>query len=534
MKRIFVALFALSPLWSLAQWHYPTYEEVQTKINRLKSNKLVASEPIGQSFGKENIPILKIQKDDKVRPTLLVVGGIDGKHPAGVINSLDLAQGLLDLSADSLARILDKRSIWIVPMANPDAYKRNSKQLAWSSGNARMIDNDRDGRVDEDPAKDLNGGGVLSQLRIKSVSGTHRLHPIYSQVLQKVDTKAGERGNYRVLPEGIDTDFDGLFGEDGAGGVNIDRNFTFDYPAFYPESGAYAASEPETQALMDLVYDNPQILVIFQFGLANNLSSPEVYDAAKANDRIVRSWTANDIHTAKYISSLYKETTKGLGEAPKIPHQPGNFANTGYYHLGKFSFVSPGWWPSVADSTIGTKPTEADDIFYTWVTQNDVKGAVLPWTKIKHPNFPNEEVEVGGVVEWFKNNPPRSFLNAFTPKHLDFVQQVLHSMPELIFQTPVVTDLGGDIHRVELAITNIGQMPIYPEIADRIRHAAKFKAVCELQKNQEFLNGKRLQLYPSLAAGQTQTLSWLIKGKGTATITAGCPTTGDVKIAVKL
>lgn len=534
MKKNIIMLCALSPFIGFAQLKYPNYNDLLSKINQVKSAQFTSVGHIGDSFGGEKISVIKIQKDAKPKPTLLIVAGVDGQHPAGIINSLEVTKKLLAIPADSLARLLDKNSIWIIPVANPDAYKRNISSKVWASGNARIIDNDRDGRTDENPSKDLNGDGLISQMRVKSTAGTYKLHSDFANVLVEADRSKGEKGNYVLLNEGVDTDFDGKYGEDGEGGVNIDRNFTFEYPDFLVEGGTYAASEPETKALMDFVYNNPQISTVIQFGLQNNLSEPERYNAGKANGRIVSSWSTNDAEVSKYVSSMYKEVTKPLGEASKMEHKSGNFANTAYYHMGKFSFSTPTWWPSVSDSLKTVKPVKGDDVFYKWVNQNNIEGAILPWAKVNHPNFPNQEVEVGGIVEIFKNNPPVSFLKASTDAHTDFVQRLLLAMPELQFQEPIVTALGGDVFRIELSVTNVGMMPTYPEIADRIRHVSRLKAVCEIQKNQQFLNGKRLQLSPSLGAGKTQTYTWLIKGKGTVQILAGCPTSGEINIDVKL
>lgn len=534
MKKFFVVLCSISPLLGFAQLNYPNYDDLLSQINQVKGKKNVIISYIGKSFVGEQIPVIKIERDAKVRPTLLIVAGIDGKHPAGIINSVEVVKNLVSLSPDSLGRLLERNSIWVIPVVNPDAYKRNTQSKVWNSGNGRAIDNDRDGRMDEDPAKDLNGDGIISQMRVKSNAGTFIIHPNFENVLITADRSKGEKGNYVLLTEGIDADFDGKFGEDGHGGVNIDRNFTFDYPAFYPESGTYAASEPETKALMDFVYDNPQISTIVQFGLTNNLSEPERFTASKANERIVSSWSANDVEVSKYVSSLYKDLTKALGEPSKMEHVAGNFANTAYYHLGRFSFSTPTWWPSVVDSSKSAKPVKGDDVFYRWVAVNNVEGAILPWTKVNHPNFPNQEVEVGGVVDIYRNNPPLAYLKESALVHTDFIQQLLKAMPQLEFQQPVVTALGGDVFRIEVTVTNEGMMPLYPEIGDRIRHISKFKAVCELQKNQEFLNGKRLQLYPSLGAGKSRTFSWLVKGKGTLNIMVGCPTSGEINMEVKL
>lgn len=117
-------------------------------------------------------------RDTKVKPTLLLVSGIDSKHPAGVINSIGVINQLLTIQPDSLAHLLENKSIWIVPIVNPDVYKMNVKSRKWNSGNARMIDNDRDGRIDENPSVAINGDASISQMRVKTNVGTHVLHPL--------------------------------------------------------------------------------------------------------------------------------------------------------------------------------------------------------------------------------------------------------------------------------------------------------------------------------------------------------------------
>ncbi|MGN0002606.1 MAG: M14 family metallopeptidase [Sphingobacterium composti] len=536
MRSTFLGLLLISPVLAFAQLKYPSYNEIQSSIHTFQTKDLASQAVIGKSLGNENISVIKLQLDEKPRPTLLIVAGIDGKHPAGTIGALQLTKNLASLPKDSLQVLLKDKSIWIVPLVNPDAYKRNSLTNQWLSGNSRKVDNDRDGRLDEDPAKDLNGDGVIAQMRVESPIGNFVVHNEYSNVLAAVDKSKAEKGKYNLFSEGADQDFDGRYGEDGEGGVNIDRNFTFNYQAFLPESGDYAASEPETRALVDFIFANPQIASVLHIGLANNLSEPEKFDARQANERIVKSWSANDVEVSKYISSIYKEEIKSLGNATKFGNHPGNFSNTAYYHLGKFSFSTPVWWPVVTDSTsnVPKASNDVDETFYGWVKQNNIQGAILPWSKINHPDFPNQEVEVGGVVDIYRNNPPIEFLVSAVKAHTSFVVRLLENMAKLTFAAPKVTSLGNDVFRVELSVMNVGNMPTYPEIGDRIRFVSRFKTVCDLQNGQQFLSGKRLQLYPSLPAGGSQTFSWLIKGKGTVKIQAGCPTSGEELIEVKL
>lgn len=535
MKKLFLGLSMLAPCLAWSQLNYPSYKGLLDEIAKTSSNTLVERAHIGKSYAGEQIPVIKIQSSKTPKPTLLIVAGVDGKHPAGVVNALNVARELLDLPKDQLQNLLATKSIWIVPVLNIDAYKRNVTDLEWKSGNGRTVDNDRDGRVDENPAKDLNGDGVISQMRVKSPAGIYKAHSILTDYLVSADASKGEKGEYEVYIEGIDVDKDGRIGEDGAGGVNLDKNFGFDYPIFAPEAGEYAASEPETRAIIDFIFDNPQIAAVLHFGLQNNLSIPEAFDVRKASERIVRSWSSADVEVSKYVSHLYNQSVKSLGEAPKLPASGGNFSSTVYYHTGKYSFVTPSWWvPSGANDGGNKKSTKDEDKFVQWVKENNIQGAILPWKKINHPDFPHQEVEVGGLVEIYKNNPPAVHLQTSAKEHTDFIVSLVRSMATLEFSTPKVTSLGDDIYRVEVQVYNTGALPTYTTISDRLRYVPKLKSVMELQKSQQFISGKRLQTYPSLAAGKSTTFTWLIKGKGKATLTVGCPTAGEKTIEVTL
>ncbi len=536
---IIVLLSCGMPFFANAQWDYPNYEMLKKQIQEVSSNKLIERTSIGKSVGGEDIPLIKIQIGKVSKPTLLIVAGVDGKHPAGVINSMNVAKQILELPSGQLIELLTSKSIWIVPVLNVDAYKRNSTGLSWTSGNSRVVDNDRDGRIDEDPDSDLNNDGVISQMRIKTPAGPYKIHPSNSDFLILAERNKGESGSYEVYKEGKDVDRDGLISEDGNSGVNLDKNFTYDYPFFEPETGDYAASEPETRALIDLIFDNPQIAAVLHFGLQNNLSVAEQFDQRKASERIQKSWTNADAQVSAFVSKIYNDAVKPLGDAPKLMHGKGNLTSTVYYHTGKFSFATPSWWiPSTSDSTKNSGPKGAagkdGDRFVNWVKSQNIQGAILPWKKVNHPDFPNQEVEVGGLVERFEHNPPISMLEASSKMHTDFVVQLTQSLATLEFSNPKVTNLGDDIYRVEVKVFNTGSMPVYPEIADKIKHVSKMKSIMELQKGQSFLSGKRLQLYPTLQAGGSNTFSWLIKGKGKVQLTVGCPTAGEKTLDINL
>src|SRR4029077_14398608 len=59
--------------------------------------------------------------------------------------------------------------------------------------------------------------------------------------------------------------------EDGLGGVNLNRNFPFNFAYFEPWAGPHQVSEIESRALADLVVAHSNIGISFTFGAADNL-----------------------------------------------------------------------------------------------------------------------------------------------------------------------------------------------------------------------------------------------------------------------
>lgn len=537
LRPLFLLCFML-PLLGYSQSNYPSYQDLNSALSKLTTNSAFKESAIGLSYGGEKIRLFKLETSGQPKPTLLIVAGVDGKHPAGVVSAVEMLKYFQTLPGDAIQRVLKDKSIWVIPLANPDAYKRNSSAGHWLSGNARQIDNDRDGRIDEDPTVDLNKDGLISQMRVSTISGNMIADSLYTNILVHAGQEQTKGLAYTLYNEGIDLDFDGRFGEDGEGGVNIDRNFTYNYSPFVSETGDYAASEPETRALLDLLYNSPQISTVLHFGLGNNLSKPEVYDGGKANARIVSSWLKPDVNVSEVVSKRYNRLTDALGKGKVIPAVAGNFSNTVYYHVGKYSFVTPVWWISgIGDESNSTPEKRIDHenkVFAKWATDQHIEKAILPWVKVEHPNFPDQLVEVGGVIESAKNNPPVSFLKDAVELHAKFVTDLLDIMPSLQFEKPVVTSLGEDIYRIELSVANTGLMSTYPAIADKLKLSSKFKTVCKLSNSQKFVSGKRLELYPTLEAGQMRTFTWLIRGKGKVEVLVGCPSAGEQTIEISL
>ena len=125
--------------------------------------------------------------------------------------------------------LVDRRVFYIVPTMNPDGRDNFLKTGGPSRSGMKPMDNDGDGRVNEDDVNDLNGDGEIHQMR-KHVpgQGTHVLSPIDPRLM--VVAPAGTRGDYIMLGnEARDVDGDGRRGEDPKGGYDMNRDFPSDW-----------------------------------------------------------------------------------------------------------------------------------------------------------------------------------------------------------------------------------------------------------------------------------------------------------------
>src|SRR5512143_873017 len=106
-----------------------------------------------------------------------------------------------------VTKLVDERVFYIIPTVNPDGRQYFMES---PGGNARSghvpVDDDNDGLFDEDAPEDINGNGIVEQIR-KYVpgQGNYRISRANPNILEPVPF--GETGDYILLgQEGIDND----------------------------------------------------------------------------------------------------------------------------------------------------------------------------------------------------------------------------------------------------------------------------------------------------------------------------------------
>jgi hypothetical protein len=561
MKHLFCTAFFIS-LWSpLVQAQsaptppgYQDHAQLSARLKTLasRSGNAATVESIGKALSGKDIWLVTLGRGKATaKPALLLVAGLDGSHLAGTEMAVELAEKLLSSTSDSIRRVLDTKTIYVLPLVSPDAQAQAFAKLRFErTGNDRDTDDDRDGRLNEDPFDDLNRDGQITQVRVDDPTGQYVPSKDDARVLVKADPAKGETGRYLVLSEGLDADKDGQFNEDGDGGVAPDKNFTFDYPSFTPGSGEMPVSEPENRALLDFLAKSPNIYAVLTFGPYNNLSEAPKFDRTKTAKRIITGLLEKDVTVGEQVSKLYNTQTN-LKDAPAMPATKGNFAQTAYYHHGRFSFSTPGWWvpkttlaaPARRDSsTTSAKPGLAgpglagpaakgsddnEDVrFLKWADANGLTNVYVNWTPIEHPDFPGRKAEVGGLVPFAKQNPPVRFLADNVQKHVQFVTALAGRMPQIEIVNVRSESLGSNLHRITAQVVNRGLLPTGSDMGDRVRWVPKMKVELKLADKQSVVSGRRIMLRGPMAAGETMDVTFLVSGSGRVTLEAGNAMTG--------
>jgi len=538
---------------SAIKGQYNNHKEIISNIRSLaaKHPSICSATTLVKTEGGKEILALTIGSGDKDnKPGIAVIGGVSGSHPAGRQLALGFASNLLEnATADEIKSLLGKVTFYVIPDLTPDAAEQYFLDIKYERyGNARKVDDDRDFRLEEDPAEDLNKDGYITLMRVSDPAGTYIESKEDKRIMVTADLSKGEKGTYFIYTEGIDNDKDGKFNEDGEGGVNFNRNLSYNYEEFGANAGLHPVSEPETMALVDFLFDHYNIFATFTFGPQDNLTqtarggerAPQAQglqaqssqteaegQVRRMGSRKITSIQRTDEVVMKYASEKYREIT-GLKGSPRSVSDAGNFADWAYYHYGRYSFSTPGWWFPVE------RNTDPGIAFLKFAEEQGMKDVFVPWTEIEHPDFPGKKVEVGGIKPFVMNNPPADNIDSLAETHYKFIVTMAEAHPELEFSDVNVEDEGEGIFRVTIKIHNSGIFATCAEAGQNNIFTRLMRLSLETSKGQSLLSGQQVQRIPRITGDGVEEFSWLISGKGTLKITAGAANTGFINTSVEL
>ncbi|MBD3387266.1 hypothetical protein GF407_20340 [candidate division KSB1 bacterium] len=553
--KIAILFITISNL-QLAAQSYHDHAELGKRMKQLASKHpdLVELQSIGESAAGRELWVAKINSGDHPKPAILLVGNVDGRTVVGSKICLAFIEHLVkDDAKTTPASLLKQVSCYVIPSINPDAAESFFQTpLVESAFNACPVDEDNDGRVDEDGVDDLNGDGMITRMCVRDPAGDWIFDSSDSASLRPAKKTKGEKGEYLLYSEGLDNDKDGNINEDGTGGVNINRNFAFRYAPFSTGAGPYPMSAAESKALAAFCFQHPEIALVFSFSPNHNIFKPwphaeKAPSSSKKRERRRQKpieKVPEPDHTALAAMGEILGKMLPMTGIPASKSGNGALSEWAYFHYGRWSLSTPAWFvPSVTDSSnekIERKqkpPLTEYQRISAWLKQNGQPQAVLNWQEIEHPDFPGRQVMIGGIKPFAGINPPADSLPSLFKRYIP----VLSRLPDFISKLHIYNDgvkaLYAGVYRVSVRVVNNGFLPTHTVLGSRMKWTRKIKLALALSSGQSVIEGRPFYLIDRIDAyGSSRELSWIIKSaKGKrVTLTASNPMVFSTSLVLEL
>lgn len=449
------------------RWH--DVGELYADMKRLQTAfpKFLKLESIGKSFDGRDLMLMTINNPatgpEAGKAAMYIEANIHGNEIQGGEVCLYTIWYLMEnygRIAD-ITRLVDERVFYIIPTVNPDGRQFF---MEGPGGNARSghvpVDDDNDGLFDEDPPEDINGNGIVEQIRMYVHGrGNFRISRTNPNVLEPVPF--GETGDYILLgSEGIDNDGDGLVNEDGPGSYDANRNWASDWQPGYVQNGAmdYPFQLPEARAVNDFLMAHPNVSGVQSYHNSGGMilrgpgaeavgeypmGDVRFYDELGQNgERILPFYRYLVIWSGLYTvhGGFIDWTNDGLG----IP----SFSNELW--SGDQYFTSPELKEQQANPQSLIAPNVSRYYFDRYLEFGD---EYVEWKPFDHPQF--GKVEMGGIWKKFQGRVPPRFMNEeLCHRNMAFSLYQADEMPLIRMGEASVEKVGGDVYRVFVDITN--------------------------------------------------------------------------------
>jgi hypothetical protein len=505
---------------------------------------------VGRSF--EGRPILQMTLTNKqtgahtTKPAAYFEGGRHSGEITGSESVFWLMQHLVENRArdPGIRALLDSRAIYLRPQNNPDGSELYLNSAQSNRSSVRPHDTDRDGLIDEDPPEDLDGDGVIYQLRWRV---TDKVRDRGNAILDARDptgrlmlTVPEGEGDWRVISEGVDNDGDGRFNEDGIGGLDLHRNYPENWRLDsggdrtgrgYTQFGAgeFPVSEPETRSvvLWLLAHTNVSVVNSMDTQVPMHLRPPSTSRSAESMfpedlriyqhfDSVGLSltgypWAGDvyDTYATRNRTDLY--TGDPTRPNPLFGHGP----DFGYFSYGSVWYGDELWNGGRMRDYNGDGRLDDVDALAWDEAENGGRG-FREWEPFAHPQ--RGQVEIGGFhPKFFAQNGPPSQLERFARNQALFNLEMALALPQIRLDTVTVRRAApyGDStdYEISVSFTNTGALPTALRQAQLVKIVPEDRVRLELDSALTRGDRPRVRIVSPSVRDKNVYLGWTAPGE---------------------
>ena len=454
------------------------YADLYALFDRLEAANpgLLRHETIGRSTEGRELRVYVLSNPatgaDADKPAMWIDGNVHGNEVQGGEAVLYAAWYLLENhgAVADVTALVDRAAFYLLPMVNPDgrahwfadAHSAHSSRTGY-----QPIDDDRDGRFDEDPDDDLDGDAMITQMRKRMPGeGTHRQDPDDPRVLAPVPSNdKGIRGDWILLgEEGLDNDGDGRINEDAPGGYDMNRAWPSMWQPEHVQNGAgpYPLYWPETRAIARFLLSHPNVAALQSFhnsgGMILRGPGAEAFGEYERED--LRAFDELGKNGEKMLPFYrYMVIWKDLYSVF------GGFTTWGYESLGIVSFTNEMWSSEQMYPDKSQNPDPGQNFFGT-TSQKDrlffddklLSGeGFVDWHPYDHPLY--GRVEIGGFRKDVGRVPPSFLIEEMLHRNALFCLEHARAMPQVTIEDVVAAKIGDDLWTVDAVFRNANLIP---------------------------------------------------------------------------
>jgi len=532
-----------------------TYEEISDLLKGYAAAypKWTKLESLGKSLQGRDLWMITINNPatgpELSKPAMYIDGNIHANEVQGGETALYTVDYLLKNYGvlQRVTEMMDRSVFYVLPMVNPDGralWFKGPSDADFPRTVMMPVDDDRDGKLDEDGPDDLDGDGYITTMRKKVPlgQGTHRLDPKDPRLL--VQVQPGELGDYLMLgSEGIDNDGDGLVNEDSVGYVDPNRTWGYSWEPEYVQSGAgkYPFSIPETRSIALWALQHPNIAAVQSFhnngqmilrGPGAKADPPYPPQDLKVYDLIGKEGEKLLPGYHYYISWKDLYTVHG--------------ATTDHFYgtMGVLAFTNEMYNPPADFDKNGEVTQEELMKFNDLLT---LGRQFVSWHPYNHPQYGS--IEIGGFKRDVGRVPEGWALEDETHRNNAFVLFNAYHLPHLSIGDAVVKKMGDRLWKIEVPVLNDRGIPSMTAVAVNNKLHRKDVATITGGKvissgivNDQYLDKIEVQTHrpdrlmvPGVDGVSTRILFFLVQGDGDVTVTYDSLKGGKLskKIALK-